>query len=77
MNDIFGKTSEELFLVSNVRSLTFDGIDSDLLTMMDNPLLEDLVKIPFDKFGFFYQVIELNRCTYRLHNIGNITNRFN
>jgi len=55
MNDIFGKTSQELFLVSNVRNLTFDGIDSDLLTMMDNPFLEDLVKIPFDKFGFFYQ----------------------
>ena len=62
MNDIFGKTSEELFLVSNVRNLTFDGIDSDLLTMMDNPFLEDLVKIPFDKFGFFYQVIEFKRC---------------
>lgn len=40
---------------TKIRNITFDGIESDLLTMMVDTPLEDAVEMPFDKFAWFYQ----------------------
>ena len=54
---------EKLFIKTWVGNLTFDGIDSPLLHMGDDDsggLLGDMLneKLPFDRFGWFYQVGE-------------------
>merc|ERR1719394_1505417 len=54
MNDVFRVTGEEMFMFTTVRNVTFDGIDTPLLTMMEGTVLEDMVTMPFDKFGWFY-----------------------
>ena len=56
MNNTFYQTGEELFMTTNIRNITFDGIESDLLTMLDGGPMEGAVEMPFDKFGWFYGV---------------------
>ena len=47
---------DELFMKTNVLNITFAGIESDLLTMMVGTPLEGAIQMPFDKFGWFYDV---------------------
>ena len=53
------QANESLFLVTSVRNITFDGIDSPLLHMGNgggdiNAALDGI--FPFDRFGYFYDV---------------------
>jgi len=54
MNDTFAETKEELFMTTTIRKISFEGVESPLLTMMEGTPLEDTVQMPFDKFGWFY-----------------------
>ena len=47
---------DELFMKTNVLNITFAGIESDLLTMMVDTPLDGAIQMPFDKFGWFYDV---------------------
>ena len=56
MEGAFQSTEQELFLKTNIRNITFDGIESELLTMLDEAGMEEAIQMPFDKFGWFYGV---------------------
>ena len=56
MNTLFQKTNQTLFMKTNVRNITFDGIDSPLLTIFEGTIMEGTIQMPFDKFGWFYDV---------------------
>jgi len=56
MDGVFQYTEQELFLKTNIRNITFDGIESELLTMLDGTPMEGAIQMPFDKFGWFYGV---------------------
>ena len=58
MDSTFKHTGEELFMKTNIRNITFDGIESILLTMMEGTPMEGAIQMPFDKFGWFYGVSE-------------------
>ena len=46
--------NEGLFMKTNISAITFDGIDDDLLHVNDQGTIE--IDIPFDRFGWFYDV---------------------
>ena len=52
---------DSLFMETNVENITFAGIESELLTMMEGTPMEGAIQIPFDKFGWFYDVSRLLR----------------
>jgi len=54
MDGTFKETKEELFMKTNIRNITFDGIESDLLTMTEEGPMAGVIEMPFDKFGWFY-----------------------
>ena len=58
MDGTFKETKEELFMKTNIRNITFDGIESDLLTMTEEGPMAGVIEMPFDKFGWFYGVRE-------------------
>ena len=56
-----GSYNENLFMKARVGNLTFDGVDSPLLHMSDGTdddslgnMLDEM--LPFDRFGWFYEV---------------------
>ncbi len=44
---------EKLFMKTNISAITFDGIDDDLLHVNEGMID---INIPFDRFGWFYDV---------------------
>jgi len=66
LNKFLKQGDSTMFLRGNVRELTFDGVLDDILTRVDDfPSVLEL-PIPFDRFGWFYPVIDdqlpLPRC---------------
>lgn len=49
---------EKTFIVKSARELLFEGYQSDLIDMAKDlsTFEEEAVEIPYDKFGWFYQV---------------------
>jgi hypothetical protein len=59
IDDSIKQANESLFLVTKVRNITFDGIDSPMLHMGDGggdigAAIDGI--FPFDRFGYFYDV---------------------
>ena len=54
---------EKLFMKTNVSVITFDGIDDDLLHVNEGMID---INIPFDRFGWFYDVSIMYILSYLL-----------
>ena len=66
INQLFEFQSAKLFLNYPVRNFTFDGIEDEIMKGINEGFpMNFSLPIPFDKFGWFYDVRFTNRRTVK------------